>query len=72
MKAESDYKTMSPAERLRVMELLWRSFAGSEHEIPFTEWHGDVLSSRFAKVEAGEGHFLTIEELKSRLASKQA
>jgi hypothetical protein len=42
------------------------------HETPSPEWHGDVLSSRLAKVEAGEGHFLTIEELKSRLASKQA
>jgi hypothetical protein len=42
------------------------------HETPSPEWHGDVLSSRLAKVDAGEGHFLTIEELKSRLASKQA
>lgn len=42
------------------------------HETPSPEWHGDVLSSRLAKVDLGEGHFLTIEELKSRLASKQA
>jgi Putative addiction module component len=53
-------------------ELLWRSFAGSGHEIPSPDWHGDVLASRLAKVEAGEGNFLTIEELKSRLSSKQA
>jgi putative addiction module component (TIGR02574 family) len=67
----SDIKTLSAVERLRAMELLWRSFAGSGHEIPSSEWHGDVLSSRLAKVEAGEGHFLTIEELESRLSLKQ-
>jgi putative addiction module component (TIGR02574 family) len=72
MIAESDIKTMSAAERLQAMELLWRSFAGAGHEIPSPEWHGDVLSSRLAKVEEGEGNFLTIEELKSRLSSKQA
>lgn len=70
MIAESDIKTMSPAERLQAMELLWRSFAGSGHEIPSPDWHGDVLASRLEKVEAGEGHFLTISELKSRLSSK--
>ena len=70
MIAESDIKSMSAAERLQAMELLWRSFAGSGHEIPSPEWHGDVLASRLAKVEAGEGNFLTIEELKSRLSSQ--
>jgi hypothetical protein len=53
-------------------ELLWRSFAGSGHEVPCPDWHREVLASRLAKVEAGEGHFLTLEELKSRLSSKQA
>lgn len=67
MIAESDIKTMIPAERLQAMELLWRSFAGSDREIPSPEWHGEVLASRLAKVEAGEGHFLTISELKSLL-----
>jgi putative addiction module component (TIGR02574 family) len=72
MMADSDIKSMSLAERLQAMELLWRSFAGSGHEIPSPEWHREVLASRLAKVEAGEGHFLTLEELKSRLSSKQA
>jgi hypothetical protein len=59
MIAESDINTMSPAERLQAMELLWHSFAGSGHEIQSPEWNGDVRSSRLAKVEAGEGCFLT-------------
>lgn len=72
MIAESDIKGMSPAERLRAMELLWRSFAGANHEIPSPDWHGKVLSGRLAKVEAGEGSFLTIPQLKSRLSSGHA
>jgi hypothetical protein len=54
---------MSMTERLQAMELLWRSFSGSEDEVPSPDWHGEVLSERLAKVEAGEGKFLTIPEL---------
>jgi hypothetical protein len=63
---------MSVTERLQEMELLWRSFSGSEDEVPSPDWHGEVLSERLAKVEAGEGKFLTIPELKARLAPKEA
>jgi putative addiction module component (TIGR02574 family) len=72
MIAESDIKTMSPSERLQAMELLWRSLADASHEIPAPDWHGDVLSARLTKVEAGKGSFLTIPQLKSRLSSGQA
>lgn len=53
------------------MELLWRSFSGLEDEVPSPDWHGEVLSERLAKVEAGEGKFLSLSELKARLGSKQ-
>ena len=69
---EAEIKSMSVAERLQTMELLWKSFSGSEHEIQSPEWHGEVLAGRLAKVKAGEGKFLTIPELKARLASKRA
>jgi hypothetical protein len=72
MLAESDIKTMSPVERLQAMELLWRSFAGSSNELQSPDWHGDVLAGRLAKVETGEGKFLTIPELKSRLAARRS
>ena len=70
MLAESAIKSMSLTERLQAMELLWRSFSGSEDKVPSPDWHAEVLSERLAKVEAGEGQFLTISELKARLASK--
>ncbi len=71
MIAESDIETMTPVERLQAMEMLWRSFSSSGQEIPSPEWHGDILSSRLAKVEAGQGSFLTIPQMKARLASGQ-
>ncbi len=70
MLAESDIRAMSTVERLQAMELLWRSFAGSTDEMQSPPWHGDVLSARLTKVEAGEGNFLTIPQLKARLASR--
>jgi hypothetical protein len=72
MLAESEIQSMSTTERLQAMELLWRSFSASEDKLPSPDWHGEVLSERLAKVEAGEGKFLTIPELKARLASKRS
>jgi putative addiction module component (TIGR02574 family) len=72
MLAEAEIKNMSAPERLQAMELLWQSFAGKEDQLPSPGWHGEVLSERLAKVEAGEGKFLTIPELKARLASSRS
>jgi hypothetical protein len=72
MLAESEIKSMSSTQRLQTMELLWKSFSGSEHEVQSPDWNGEVLAGRLAKVEAGDGNFLTIPELKARLASKGA
>jgi hypothetical protein len=70
MLAESEIKSMSSTQRLQTMELLWKSFSGSEHEVQSPDWHGEVLAGRLEKVEAGDGKFLTIPELKARLASR--
>jgi len=72
MLAESEIQSMSMSERLQAMELLWRSFSVLEDKLPSPDWHGEVLSERLAKVEAGEGKFLTIPELKARLASTRS
>ena len=72
MLAESEIQSMSTTERLQAMELFWRSFSASEDKLPSPDWHGEVLSERLAKVEAGEGKFLTIPELKARLVSKRS
>lgn len=62
---------MTSAERLRTMELLWRSIA-SQDKVASPAWHKKVLTSRLAKVESGEGEFMTISQLKKRLAKHSA
>ena len=66
MIAISDIKQMSVSERLQIIEILWGSLR-SDDAVDSYEWHGEVLRARRAKVEAGEGVFLSISELRARL-----
>lgn len=63
----SDIEHMSVAERFQAMEVIWGSFLKAPEEVASPSWHGEVLSQRLAKVEAGLGKFLTLEQLKERL-----
>lgn len=65
-----EIERMSTAERVRTMELLWRSMKAGKVASP--GWHKKILAKRLAKVEAGKGDFLSIAQLKRRLASKAA
>lgn len=67
MFVESDIAHMTVAERLQAMEVIWGSFLKSPENESTPAWHGQVLSERLAKADAGEGKFLTLEELKVRL-----
>jgi putative addiction module component (TIGR02574 family) len=70
--AAADIKKMTLAERLKAMELLWESISASPDKLPSPAWHGEVLKERLAKVKAGKGSFLTIQQLKARLAKKRS
>ena len=63
----ADIEQMSLEERLQAMELLWASLARIPDTVPSPDWHREVLAARVAKVERGEGEFLTIPQLKERL-----
>lgn len=63
---------MSAAERLKAMELLWRSKSVQPDKLAWPGWHKNVLEKRLAKVEAGKGEFLTLAQLKKRLAKRAA
>ena len=62
-----EIERMSVGERLQAMELLWNSISRSAETVESPAWHGEVLSARRAKVDAGEGQFLSISELRKRL-----
>ncbi|MEO5802701.1 MAG: addiction module protein [Verrucomicrobiota bacterium] len=72
MIAATEIERMSFAERLQAMELLWRSISSQPEQIESPGWHKKILAKRLAKVEAGQGEFLTIAQLKKRLAKRAA
>jgi hypothetical protein len=67
-----EVERMSLAEKLQAMELLWRSMSPQPDKVKSPAWHGKILSQRLAKVEAGKGEFLTVAQLKKRLAKRTA
>ncbi len=58
---------MSPTERLQTMELLWKAISVRPQEVESPAWHGEVLAGRAAKIQRGDGVFLSIEQVKNRL-----
>jgi hypothetical protein len=52
------------------MELLWRSMSSEPEKLESPDWHKKILAKRLAKVEAGKGEFLTLTQLKKRLAKR--
>ena len=67
-----EIERMTPAERVQTMELLWRSMADAPEKVVSPAWHKKVLEKRLAKVAAGKGEFLTVAQLKKRLAKRPA
>jgi Putative addiction module component len=67
-----EIEQMSRTEKLQAMELLWRSMSVAPEKLESPGWHKKVLQQRLAKVEAGKGEFLTLAQLKKRLAKRRA
>ncbi len=65
-----EIERMSLAQKLQTMELIWKSLSTDPGKVKSPHWHKTVLESRLAKVEAGKGKFLTIAQLKQRLAKR--
>jgi putative addiction module component (TIGR02574 family) len=70
MIAAVEIERMSLPQKLEAMELLWKSLAADTDRLQSPRWHKTVLESRLAKVEAGKGKFLTVAQLKKRLAKR--
>jgi putative addiction module component (TIGR02574 family) len=63
----AEIERMSVEERLQAIELLWDSISRPGDAVSSPEWHGKVLAARRAKVDHGNGQFLSISELRDRL-----
>ena len=67
LELKKEVSRLSKAERLQAMEWLWASLSKDQQDIESPEWHGEVLAARKAKVDSGEGEFLSVAQLKKRL-----
>ncbi len=65
-----EIERMTPTEKMQTLEILWRSMANAPRKLKSPVWHKTILQKRLAKVEAGQGKFLTIAQLKKRLAKR--
>ena len=65
-----EIEQMSHAEKVRAMELLWRSISAEPAKVSSPVWHKTILQKRLAKVESGKGEFLTLAQLKKRLTKR--
>jgi putative addiction module component (TIGR02574 family) len=70
MIGNSEIERMSFADRLKTMELLWRSLSAQPKRLESPAWHKEILKKRLAKIQAGKGEFLTIAQLKKRLSKR--
>lgn len=68
MSSVAEIQKMTLPERLEAMEMPWDSLVRDAAAVESPAWHGEVVAARLEKVAKGEGVFLTLEELKRRLA----
>jgi hypothetical protein len=68
----AEIERMTVDERLQTLELLWTSLARTPEDVASPAWHGDVLADRLAKIERGEGEFLSVVEVKACLQKPTA
>ncbi len=46
MSIENMLSTLTPAEKLAAIDILWRDLVAKPGGIPSPDWHGDVLEAR--------------------------
>jgi hypothetical protein len=61
---------MTLEEKLRAMEALWDDLCRREEEVPFPQWHKDLLDERERSIEQGAAQFVDWEVAKKRIAEK--
>ncbi len=61
---------MTTAEKLRVMETLWRNLTSDEEEFESPGWHGEALRERVKRVKKGEETFIEWEAAKRQLRNR--
>lgn len=67
MIAELDVKTLSKAEKLRLLEALWADLSGDDSEIASPPWHQDALEEATRLHAEGKASFSDWGAAKERI-----
>jgi putative addiction module component (TIGR02574 family) len=62
--------SLSLPEKLALMERLWADLSRRPADVPFPDWHGDVLAERLAAVRDGKTTFIDWDDAKKRLRDR--
>ncbi len=63
-------ENLSRAEKLRMMEMLWRDLSANAEELASPAWHGDVLRRTESAVAAGDAVMADWSEAKDTLRQR--
>jgi hypothetical protein len=67
---ESGLEAMTPPDKIRLMEALWKSLSRHEAALESPAWHENVLRERQARVASGEAVFMDWEVAKQQLRDR--
>ena len=67
MSVELPLETMSIAEKLQALEMLWASLCSDPANISSPEWHGRILEERRQRLASGESTVSEWDAAKKRL-----
>ena len=70
MPTDLSLDTLSTTEKIALMERLWADLSQRPQELPFPNWHGDVLAERIAAVREGRTAFVDWNDAKQRLRDR--
>ena len=67
MSIELALKTMSAAEKVELLEVVWQSLSSQPHDVRSPAWHQQVLEARRQNLDAGQTAISPWSEAKARL-----
>lgn len=67
-----DLRALSPAEKLRILEIIWDDLSANDQEIPLPGWAKDEASRRSQELRDDPSIGLTHDEIWKRIRSRYA
>jgi putative addiction module component (TIGR02574 family) len=66
------WRSLSIAEKLRLVEDIWDDIGKSAEELPLQPWHREVVEQRIAELDADPSIAITHDEFLKRIGYRDA